>query len=312
MSLIYNPAWKSIKDRNEKFWAFYALNQKEFDNLLWKVCWAKKKKYQDLVDERDMRSELLLTFHRSNFLEDFNSEKSQFGTFLTTRVNGYAQHIITKIFKALKKSPKDMGTEDSPWVDCVSFDEEVIEEAGLKHDPKFDETLTFKRVYEAVEDTLSEPQKKILDLYFKEGYKIDEIAEATKITNNQIVHNIPIVKSTFVRIAKRKGLIAEKSKKQIVATFDHAVSASTFQYGITVPKSIHSKFSVPQIGQKREIQILFGKGQQCRATLRTLGNDVGRVQIRYKNNSGKRIASVLGSTEMLKVGVIDDNTFKII
>ena len=311
MSLIYNPAWKGMEDRDEKFWAFYALNQKEFDSLLWDVCWAKKKKYRDMVDAYDMHSELILTFHRSKFLEDFNPEKSQFGTFLTTRVNGYAQHIVTKIFRALKKSPKDMGTEDSPWVDCVSFDEEVMEEAGLEHDPKLDDDLEFKRVYESVEKTLSEPQKKILKLYYGEGYKIGGVAKATDITETQVTYNIPIVKSTFVRIAKRKGLIVEK-KQPVVAAFDHAVSASTFQYGISVPKEVHSSFSVPQIGQKREIKILFGKDQQCRATLRTLGNDVGRVQLRYKNNGGKRIASILGNVKMLKISIIDNNTFKIL
>lgn len=210
MSLIYNPAWKAIKDSNEKFWAFYALNKEEFNNLLWQVCWTKKRKYLHMVDINDLHTDLLLSVHHSKFLDDYNPEKSQFGTFVTGRVKGYAQHLITKIFRAVKKLPKDLEDEGPLWMGFEDYDGGVLDAAGLNHNPQLDDSLTFKQVYESVKKDLTKSQQKILDLHYRDGYKLYEVAETLKMTSPQITLNIPAVKAAFIEHAEKKGLILNK------------------------------------------------------------------------------------------------------
>lgn len=316
MSLKYNAVWNSITDQSKKFWAFYADNRKEFDKILYDICWSKKRKYRNMVEVSDLYSELILSFHRSDFLEDFNPAKSSFGTFVTSRANGYAQHIITKIFSDIQL-PKEDRTPDSQWVSYVNLDD-----VDLHEDSDIESQLTVEEIFQSAQKSFSEMKKKIVDL-FNDGYKVADIAAVTSLTVPQILHNIRNYKESLIKKARIGGVIKEEktdSKPTLVikpkqpvkeVAFDHEVSASTLQYGITVPKFAHQGFSVPGRGQKRSVQIWFGNGYRCEAVIRTLDNDVERVQIRYKRGEAKQIGEFLSSQKRLKVSVIDNNNFKI-
>lgn len=83
MSLIYR----------RKFWDFYKANLHDVDRLLWSAVWSVTTRYPD-VDAEDVRSEVLLRLHNSNFLDKFDSTKSQLVTYFTQKAYNYARHVV--------------------------------------------------------------------------------------------------------------------------------------------------------------------------------------------------------------------------
>jgi len=83
------------------FNTFYNKNLVEMETFLWSVAW----KYQHIVEPEDMVQEIVLRLMRSNVLQKWNKNKSALNTFITSRIRGYALHIITK---KMQKEPKAM------------------------------------------------------------------------------------------------------------------------------------------------------------------------------------------------------------
>jgi len=83
MSLIYR----------REFWEFYKANQDDVDRLLWSAVWSVAKNYSDISAE-DVKSEVILRLYRSNFLETYDSTKSQLVTYFTQKAFNYARHVV--------------------------------------------------------------------------------------------------------------------------------------------------------------------------------------------------------------------------
>jgi hypothetical protein len=69
--------------------------------------------------------------------------------------------------------------------------------------------------------------------------------------------------------------------------FKHIVGKSTFKYGFTIPKKIYNYLEIPEKGEKREIQLLYGKNQKSAVWLCRLNNAVGHLQVRYEGKCGE-------------------------
>ncbi len=68
-------------------------------------------------------------------------------------------------------------------------------------------------------------------------------------------------------------------------TFKHLVGKSTLKEGITVHKNFESFFHSPDLGQKRDITLLYGNNQSVQVVLRRLNNVRKHVQIKYTNRT---------------------------
>jgi RNA polymerase sigma factor (sigma-70 family) len=89
MILTYHPDFNT----------FYKKNLAELKTFLWPMAW----KYQHIIEPEDMVQEILLRLLKSTVLQDWDKTKSALNTFITTRIRGYALHIITK---KIQKEPK--------------------------------------------------------------------------------------------------------------------------------------------------------------------------------------------------------------
>lgn len=63
--------------------------------------------------------------------------------------------------------------------------------------------------------------------------------------------------------------------------FKHVVGKSTLKEGISIHKGFENIFESPDTGQKKEITILYGKGQSVNVVLRRLNNIRKHVHIKY-------------------------------
>jgi len=68
-------------------------------------------------------------------------------------------------------------------------------------------------------------------------------------------------------------------------TFKHLVGKSTLKEGITIHKNFESFFDSPDLGQKRDITLLYGNKQSVKVVLRRLKNVRKHVQIKYTNKT---------------------------
>lgn len=67
-------------------------------------------------------------------------------------------------------------------------------------------------------------------------------------------------------------------------TFKHLIGKSTLKEGITIHKNFESFFDSPEVGQKKEITLLYGN-QSAKVILRRLDNLRQHVQIKYTNKT---------------------------
>ena len=102
--------------------------------------------------------------------------------------------------------------------------------------------------------------------------------------------------------------------------FRHAVGKSTFREGFAVPRAAAASVDPPAPGCKRQVLLVFGD-RRIPATLRTIANGSGSVQIKYENGSGEPFRAWLSRTfavtleggrgEYFEVHRIDEDSFQI-
>ena len=63
--------------------------------------------------------------------------------------------------------------------------------------------------------------------------------------------------------------------------FKHLVGKSTLKEGITIHKNFESFFESPEVGNKREITIIYSDNRSTKVTLRKLNNVRQHVHIKY-------------------------------
>jgi hypothetical protein len=68
-------------------------------------------------------------------------------------------------------------------------------------------------------------------------------------------------------------------------TFKHLVGKSTLKEGIAIHKNFESFFESPDLGQKRDITLLYGNNQSVQVVLRRLNNVRKHVQVKYTNRT---------------------------
>jgi hypothetical protein len=68
-------------------------------------------------------------------------------------------------------------------------------------------------------------------------------------------------------------------------TFKHLVGKSTLKEGITIHKNFESFFGSPDLGQKKNVTLLYGNSQSVQVVLRRLNNVRKHVQIKYTNKA---------------------------
>ncbi len=67
--------------------------------------------------------------------------------------------------------------------------------------------------------------------------------------------------------------------------FKHLIGKSTLKEGITIHKNFEGFFESPEIGQKKEVMLLYDNNQSVKVVLRRLNNISKHVQIKYMNKS---------------------------
>ncbi len=68
-------------------------------------------------------------------------------------------------------------------------------------------------------------------------------------------------------------------------SFKHLIGKSTLKEGITIHKNFESFFESPDLGQKKDITLLYGNNQSVQVVLRRLNNVRKHVQIKYTNRT---------------------------
>ncbi len=68
--------------------------------------------------------------------------------------------------------------------------------------------------------------------------------------------------------------------------FKHIIGKSTFRYGFTIPKRFYSDITIPEKGNRRKINLIFGENKNCLAWLSRLNNASGHLQVRYDGKYG--------------------------
>ncbi len=104
-------------------------------------------------------------------------------------------------------------------------------------------------------------------------------------------------------------------------SFKHLVGKSTLKEGITIHKNFESFFESPDLGQKREITLIYGNNQSVRVVLRRLDNVRKHVQIKYTSRTQASFVDWLNSTfvetkkgtigEFLEIEKISVDVFKV-
>ncbi|OGU70307.1 MAG: hypothetical protein A2V93_11415 [Ignavibacteria bacterium RBG_16_34_14] len=107
-------------------------------------------------------------------------------------------------------------------------------------------------------------------------------------------------------------------------TFKHIIGKSTFRYGFTIPKKMYSNLTVPEKGNRRKINLVFGDNQTSIGWLCRLNNSPGHLQIRYDGKFGNTFSSWLKNTfketfqkekpalnEFIEVQILNNDNFLI-
>jgi hypothetical protein len=187
MSLKFDPAWLAINDVDERYWAFYKVNEKEYNKILWDAAW----KHKNTITPEDMHSDLLVRMHRSDFLTSFDPSKSLFGTFVTGRVLGYASHILTSHLNETKGLNRALcsglnyieedGADASSELNSI---DEIVTEEDLPVESTVDISLFDDTIMQELNRILLPLEARIFQ-YFKTGYSHSEIARRIKQPNRK-------------------------------------------------------------------------------------------------------------------------------
>ena len=105
-------------------------------------------------------------------------------------------------------------------------------------------------------------------------------------------------------------------------TFKHLVGKSTLKEGITIHKNFESFFESPDLGQKKDITLLYGNNQSVQVVLRRLNNVRKHVQIKYTSKIHTPFTDWLNETftetrkgtvgEFLEIEKVSSDVFKVI
>jgi len=180
----------------EAFWVFYRQNSKEVERILWDACW----RHADTVDPHDMHQDLLVRLYRSGFLKTFNPVQSQLGTYFTGRVNGYANHIVTRAIVQRRRLDQAL---------CMEFNKTDIEHNAapeLALEPEIENALDNEQVFKQTCEKLTSNGKRILELYL-EGHDTAEIAGMFGITVPALLDRWNKVKETIVATVSGKAIL---------------------------------------------------------------------------------------------------------
>jgi len=79
-------------------------------------------------------------------------------------------------------------------------------------------------------------------------------------------------------------------------TFKHIVGKSTFRYGFTIPKEFHSFLQIPEKGDRRHIELIYGENQKVTVWLYRAKNSTGSLQIRYDGKYGESFKNWISKT----------------
>jgi hypothetical protein len=106
--------------------------------------------------------------------------------------------------------------------------------------------------------------------------------------------------------------------------FKHIIGKSTFKYGFTIPKKYHTFLEVPEKGDRRKVELLYGENQKILVWLYRAKNSIGSLQVRYDGKYGKPFKNWVRETfikswnstkaninEYFEVTIVNNTTFSI-
>ncbi len=207
------------------FNTFYKKNLAELETLLWSVAW----KYQHIIEPEDMVQEILLRLLKSTVLQDWDKTKSALNTFMTTRIRGYALHIITK---KIQKEPKPKHTvrldkyqtQKEPKYErvyMVHLDkhheyEDVESDGGyfieLSSEGLEEMELYVKEIKELFKEKIGLIPHEIYDLHYWQGYTYHEVVEImngkydTELSYSNVYIMCGETTQALLRILSREGV----------------------------------------------------------------------------------------------------------
>lgn len=189
MELVY-------KNNTFDFWAFYEINKEEIEKIVWKASW----KYQNIIDPEDMHTEILIRLYRSNFHNDFDSEKNSLNKYLVIKIYGYAGHIVKDFNRRIKIDCMEESKRYLfPSINGVNTDniKEMIYEPSVDNDTEFN--ILKKEILEIIESSkLDKKQLKIFN-YIYQGYSQIEIANLLNISPQSISINWQRIKKFITK-----------------------------------------------------------------------------------------------------------------
>lgn len=203
MILTYHPDFNT----------FYKKNQKEVEKLLWSTAW----KYQHIIDPDDMFQEIVLRLMKYSFLEKWEKEKSALNTFLTSRIRGYALHVITKKMREEPKS-KFLVRLDKHR----DFVEKDLESPGKGYfvevctEGTEDVELYIEEIKDLFKRRVKPLQAHVFEMYYWQGYSLHEIAGLLSdvydmtISYSVVRTNCREATQSMLKILSKEGVHCEK------------------------------------------------------------------------------------------------------
>lgn len=186
MSLIYRS----------NFWEFYNLNAPEIERILGSITW----KYRNVMDIEDLRQEVIVRLERHEFLNTYDSSKTQIHTWFTNTARQVALHVITYEHSRKARYPQVFVQELNASCsedDMESIPDEMMNEIDLEN------KIDYQGIYEEVKRRLSPTDRRILD-YRQKGLKIEEIGAKLDCSFSFIQHKCEEIKELFIRVSKRR------------------------------------------------------------------------------------------------------------
>jgi RNA polymerase sigma factor (sigma-70 family) len=193
---------------------FYVKNREEIEMYLRSVAW----KYQHIIEPDDMVQEIMLRLLKSTFLKDWKKEKSALNTFLTTRIRGYALHVLTKKMREEPLSKYFVRLDKHhPYNDITAEDPGKGYFTELADDTiNEDDDLCIKEIKELFRKRVSSVQAKIYELHYWEGYTYYEIADImTELEEIKFPYSVVRTKchqatQSMLRILSKEGVHCER------------------------------------------------------------------------------------------------------
>lgn len=186
MSLIYCQG----------FWEFYQLNAPEIERILNAVTW----KYRHVIEIGDLKQDMLVRLERHNFLNAYDSSRTQIHTWFTNTAKQVARHAVDKEQERKSRYPQINVQElnaSSSEDDMEAIPDDMANEMELEN------KIDYQGIYEEVKRRLSPTDRRILD-YRQKGLKIEEVCEKLDCSFSFIQHKCDEIKETFIRVSKRR------------------------------------------------------------------------------------------------------------